>query len=32
MPKRHGAKYHKIDFDGARVDALLVDLFGSFEF
>jgi hypothetical protein len=26
-PKRHGAKYHKIDCDGARVDALLVDLF-----
>jgi hypothetical protein len=25
--KRHGAKYHKIDCDGARVDALLVDLF-----
>jgi hypothetical protein len=27
MPKRNGAKYHKIDCDGARVDALLVDLF-----
>jgi DDE family transposase len=27
MPKRHGWKYHKIDCDGARVDALLVDLF-----
>lgn len=26
-PKRHGAKYHKIDCDGARVDALLVELF-----
>jgi hypothetical protein len=26
-PKRHGAKYHKIDYDGAKVDALLVDLF-----
>jgi hypothetical protein len=26
-PRRHGAKYHKIDCDGARVDALLVDLF-----
>jgi hypothetical protein len=26
-PKRHGAKYHKIDCDGAKVDALLVDLF-----
>lgn len=26
-PKRHGAKYHKIDFDGTKVDALLVDLF-----
>ena len=26
-PKRHGAKYHKIDCDGTRVDALLVDLF-----
>ncbi|MGH3143594.1 MAG: IS1380 family transposase [Gaiellales bacterium] len=26
-PKRHGAKYHKIDCDGARVDALLVALF-----
>ena len=26
-PKRHGAKYHKIDCDGAQVDALLVDLF-----
>jgi Transposase DDE domain group 1 len=27
MPKRHGAKYHKIDCDQAQVDALLVDLF-----
>ncbi|HEX5327109.1 MAG TPA: IS1380 family transposase [Acetobacteraceae bacterium] len=26
-PKRHGAKYHKIDCDGAAVDRLLVDLF-----
>jgi hypothetical protein len=26
-PKRHASKYHKIDCDGARVDALLVDLF-----
>jgi hypothetical protein len=26
-PKRHGAKYHKIDCDGAQVDALLVDVF-----
>ena len=26
-PKRHAAKYHKIDCDGAKVDALLVDLF-----
>ena len=26
-PKRHGAKYHKIDCDQAQVDALLVDLF-----
>src|SRR5580698_9588483 len=26
-PKRHGAKYHKIDCDGAQVDALLVDFF-----
>lgn len=26
-PKRHGAKYHKIDCDRAKVDALLVDLF-----
>jgi len=26
-PKRHGAKYHKIDCDGAQVDALMVDLF-----
>jgi len=26
-PKRHGTKYHKIDCDGAQVDALLVDLF-----
>jgi len=27
MPKRNGSKYHKIDCDAARVDALLVDLF-----
>src|SRR5438046_9907428 len=27
MPRRHAAKYHKIDCDGSRVDALLVDLF-----
>ena len=26
-PRRHAAKYHKIDCDGAQVDALLVDLF-----
>ena len=26
-PQRHAAKYHKIDCDGARVDALFVDLF-----
>src|SRR5271168_2241149 len=26
-PKRHGAKYHKIDCDQAQVDTLLVDLF-----
>jgi hypothetical protein len=26
-PKRHGAKYHKIDCDQAQMDALLVDLF-----
>ena len=26
-PKRHAAKYHKIDCDGAKVDALLVDVF-----
>jgi len=26
-PKRHAAKYHKIDCDGAKVDALLVDMF-----
>ena len=26
-PRRHAAKYHKIDCDGARVDALLVELF-----
>jgi hypothetical protein len=26
-PKPNGAKYHKIDCDGARVDALLVKLF-----
>ena len=27
IPKRHGAKYHKIDFDQARMDALLLDMF-----
>jgi hypothetical protein len=27
MPKRNGAKYHKIDCDRAKVDTLLVDLF-----
>jgi Transposase DDE domain group 1 len=27
MAKRHGSKYHKIDCDGAKVDALLVDFF-----
>ena len=26
-PKRHAAKYHRIDCDGAKVDTLLVDLF-----
>jgi hypothetical protein len=26
-PKRHGAKYHKIHFDRAKADDLLVDLF-----
>jgi hypothetical protein len=26
-PRRHAAKYHKIDCDGAGVDALFVDLF-----
>src|SRR5271170_7860373 len=26
-PERHGAKYHKIECDGAQVDALLVDVF-----
>ena len=26
-PKRHGSKYHKIDCDGAQVDALFVELF-----
>ena len=26
-PRRHALKYHKIDCDGAQVDALLVDLF-----
>ena len=26
-PKRHAAKYHKIDCDGPQVDALLVELF-----
>ena len=26
-PRRHAAKYHKIDCDGSRVDALLVELF-----
>jgi hypothetical protein len=27
IPKRHGAKYHKIDFDQGKADALLMDLF-----
>ncbi len=27
LPKRHGAKYHKIDFDRAKADTLLVELF-----
>ncbi|HYA38223.1 MAG TPA: IS1380 family transposase [Candidatus Methylomirabilis sp.] len=27
MPKRNGAKYHKIDCNGDEVDALLVDVF-----
>ncbi len=27
MPKRHGAKYHKIDFDQGKADALLMDMF-----
>jgi len=27
LPKRHGAKYHRIDFDQAAADTLLVDLF-----
>ena len=27
MPRRHGAKYHKIDFDRAKADTLLVDMF-----
>ncbi len=26
-PRRHASKYHRIDCDGAQVDALLVDLF-----
>lgn len=26
-PKRHAAKYHKIDYDEARIERLLVDLF-----
>ena len=26
-PKRHGAKYHKIDCDRSKVDSLMVDLF-----
>jgi hypothetical protein len=26
-PKRHGARYHKIDFDQGKADALLMDLF-----
>jgi hypothetical protein len=26
-PNRHGMKFHKIDCDGAKVDALLVNLF-----
>ena len=27
IPKRHGAKYHKIDFDQSALDALLLDMF-----
>jgi len=27
IPKRHGAKYHKIDFDQGKADALLIDIF-----
>jgi len=27
VPKRHAAKYHKIDCDGSKVEALFVDLF-----
>jgi len=27
MPRRHGAKYHEIDCDNAKVDACFVDLF-----
>ena len=26
-PRRHGAKYHRIDFDQAKADDLLIDLF-----
>jgi len=27
IPKRHGAKYHKIDFDQGKADDLLMDMF-----
>jgi hypothetical protein len=27
LPKRHGAKYHKIDFDQTKADQLLMDMF-----
>ena len=27
LPKRHGAKYHKIDFDQTKADELLMDMF-----
>ncbi len=27
IPKRHGAKYHKIDFDQGKADGLLMDMF-----
>src|SRR5450755_4965115 len=27
MPKRHGAKYHKIDYNAEKVDALFVEVF-----